>query len=91
MTVHARPVRRFLGAHWPGGRVDLVLLDPPYGDPEGPACLRILAEKHGERIDRVVYECAGKEDPPIPEGLERERELLYGDSKLILLRGGARP
>ena len=91
LVVHPMAVRRFINTHWPAGRIDLVFMDPPYDDPEGEACLALLAERHGENIGRVVFEPPGREEAKLPEGLVFERELLYGDTRLTLMKGREGP
>jgi 16S rRNA (guanine966-N2)-methyltransferase len=69
------------------GAYDLVMLDPPYGDPGLEKVLTLLARPGGlkasallvleERADRVV-------EPP--DGLRVVRRVAHGDSSLTLMR-----
>jgi len=86
--VFKEKVRYYLKNHWPEGGAELVLLDPPYGDAEGPKSLALLAELHAEEVGRVAYESAGGEEVQTPPGLEKQRTLSIGDSQVTLFRGG---
>jgi 16S rRNA (guanine966-N2)-methyltransferase len=61
---------------------DLVLCDPPYGYDHSrfvPHLARLLAED-----GLLVYESAGREDPPDVPGLEIRTSRRYGSARLTL-------
>jgi 16S rRNA (guanine966-N2)-methyltransferase len=77
----------FLRRRWPSPPPGLVFLDPPYGEPLGPALLAALAAR---RPARIVYESEDR-DLDAPGGLVIERVLRFGDTRVTLLRGGEAP
>ena len=69
---------------------DLVLLDPPYdADPEMLADTLSQAARRTTAGGLIVLERASRRDPILPEGLERVRDVVSGDSTLTLLRRSA--
>lgn len=70
-----------------GLRVDLVLLDPPYAEPEAAdRALRSLATSGIlARHATVVVEASRRTPPPEIEGLSRVDERRYGDTVLYWL------
>jgi 16S rRNA (guanine966-N2)-methyltransferase len=69
---------------------DLVLLDPPYdADPETLADTLSQAARRTTAGGLIVLERASRRDPILPEGLERVRDVVSGDSTLTLLRRSA--
>lgn len=69
---------------------DLVLLDPPYdADPEMLADTLIAVARRTIAEGLIVLERASRREPVIPDGLERVRDVVSGDSALTLLRRSA--
>ncbi|MBI3925801.1 MAG: RsmD family RNA methyltransferase [Armatimonadetes bacterium] len=69
------------------GRFSVVLADPPYGDPAGPATLEQLAP-HLESQAVVVFEHHHKDPyPDQPAGLRLERRRRFGETALSYYRG----
>jgi 16S rRNA (guanine966-N2)-methyltransferase len=61
---------------------DLVLCDPPYGYDHAkltPHLARLLGD-----TGLLVYESAGREDPPVVQGLEQRTSRRYGSARLTL-------
>ncbi|MCB9514980.1 MAG: RsmD family RNA methyltransferase [Candidatus Krumholzibacteriia bacterium] len=87
MAVRRAEAVDFVRRQWPSPAPGLVFLDPPYGEPLGPALLAALAER---RPARVVYESEDR-DVDAPAGLVIERVLRFGDTRVTLLRGGEAP
>ena len=90
IAVMRSDVRHFIERRWPRRRVNGILMDPPYDDASGPAALMALAEQRGADLDWVAVEHADRE-LGAPPGLEIERVLRCGDTRVTLLRGGGRP
>ena len=69
---------------------DLVLLDPPYdADPEMLSdTLRDAARLTGAG-GLIVLERASRREPAVPDGLDRTRDVVAGDSALTFLRRSA--
>lgn len=69
---------------------DLVLLDPPYdADPEMlTGTLRDAARLTGPG-GLIVLERASRREPVVPDGLDRTRDVVAGDSALTFLRRSA--
>ena len=68
---------------------DLIVLDPPYGASDLSAALTAATD----RIDDeglVVLERATRRDPPVPNGLQRTRDIKSGDSTLTFFRKASR-
>ncbi|MBM4118561.1 16S rRNA (guanine(966)-N(2))-methyltransferase RsmD [bacterium] len=76
---------RFIEREWPRPAPDGVFLDPPYGDPAGPAALAAIGRLGAERPVWLAYESADRE-LVAPPGLVCERALRCGDSRVTLLR-----
>ena len=69
---------------------DLVLLDPPYdADPEMLTDTLIEAARRTSAGGLIVLERASRREPGIPDGLERVRDVVAGDSALTFLRRSA--
>lgn len=69
---------------------ELVLLDPPYdADPEMLADTLSEAARRTAAGGLIVLERANRREPVIPEGLDRVRDVVSGDSALTLLRRSA--
>jgi 16S rRNA (guanine966-N2)-methyltransferase len=61
-------------------RYDLILCDPPYGlDATGLPYARVLTED-----GLLVYESAGREEPPDVPGLSQRTSRKYGSARLTL-------
>ena len=86
--VFKEKVRYYLRNHWPEKGAELVLMDPPYGDGEGPKCLRLLAELHAAETGILAYEAAGAEQIDTPEGLTLQRTMTFGDTQMMIFQGG---
>ncbi len=86
--VFKEKVRYYLRNHWPEDGADLVMMDPPYGDEEGPKSLSLLAELHAGDAGIVTYEAAGNEKIATPEGLALRRVMSFGDTQVIIFQGG---
>lgn len=69
---------------------DLVLLDPPYDvDPEMlTGTLRDAARLAGPG-GLIVLERASRREPVVPDGLDRTRDVIAGDSALTFFRRSA--
>ena len=86
--VHSGAVERWLER---SGRAlreyDVVLLDPPYGDPGLAAVLATLG-RPGTLKDSamVVVERPSGEHPESPDGLLEVRRVSHGDSALVMMR-----
>jgi 16S rRNA (guanine966-N2)-methyltransferase len=69
---------------------DLVLLDPPYdADPEMLADTLSEAARRTTAAGLIVLERASRREPVIPDGLDRVRDVVSGDSALTFLRRSA--
>lgn len=70
----------------PEGRVDLVLMDPPYADSGSEEVLAKLAvdTRLGDQA-LIVVECAQATPPQTPPGLEPLRVKRYGDTQIFIL------
>jgi 16S rRNA (guanine(966)-N(2))-methyltransferase RsmD len=69
---------------------DLVLLDPPYdADPQMVAETLSAAASRTAAAGAIVLERASRREPLLPEGLERVRDVVAGDSALTFLRRSA--
>ena len=69
---------------------DLVLLDPPYdADPEMLADTLRAAARLTAAEGLIVLERASRREPVIPDGLDRVRDVVAGDSALTFLRRSA--
>jgi 16S rRNA (guanine966-N2)-methyltransferase len=89
--VHSASVQRWLERGAPALReYDLVLLDPPYGDPGLAAVLASLGRpgtlKPGTMV--VVERRADEPSEPV-EGLPEIRRVAHGDSALVMMRAAA--
>jgi 16S rRNA (guanine966-N2)-methyltransferase len=84
--IHRRDALAFLAEA--GERYDLVLVDPPYGDPVMLAVLARLGE--GDRLlpgALVVAKHFWRDAPPAAIGrLERERERRFGETMITTYR-----
>ncbi|MDP6669981.1 MAG: 16S rRNA (guanine(966)-N(2))-methyltransferase RsmD [Candidatus Krumholzibacteria bacterium] len=76
---------------WAGEDYDLVFLDPPYGDPDGDLCLKRIVELRSGQFGKLVFEASSRDLPPVPEGLEIERQLEFGDTTVLILSEGGKP
>ena len=66
---------------------DLVLLDPPYdADPQMLSDTLRDAARLTAAGGLIVLERAGRREPVIPDGLDRIRDVVAGDSALTFLR-----
>ena len=84
-------IGRFARAKRPGDPpYDLVLMDPPYESPDGPAALQALATSDLVAPDGVVVFEASRRHPPggTPGWVELDRRT-YGDT--LLIRFAPRP
>lgn len=61
---------------------DLVLLDPPYGEPSLSAALDVL-DRHATGV--VVAEMSSREEPPPLRRLQPIRDRRYGDARVVFL------
>ena len=69
---------------------DLVLLDPPYdADPEMLADTLSEAARRTTAAGLIVLERASRREPVIPDGLDRVRDVVSGDSALTFLHRSA--
>jgi 16S rRNA (guanine966-N2)-methyltransferase len=69
------------------GRYDLVFADPPYAQPYPAAAFAALRERGAiDPQTTVVYEHAGRENPPQDPQMTLERSARYGDVALAFLR-----
>jgi 16S rRNA (guanine966-N2)-methyltransferase len=87
-TVDCAPVESWLRRH--AGRLgdyDLIMLDPPYGEPGLDNVLSQLARPAALKAEAlvVIEERADREIAP-PPGLETVRRVSHGDSALTLMR-----
>jgi len=89
--VHSGAVERWLQRN--GGALreyDLVLLDPPYGDPGLADVLATLGApgtlKQGAM---VIVERRSDEDHASLAGLVEVRRVIHGDSMLVMMRAAA--
>ncbi|MDQ6747176.1 MAG: 16S rRNA (guanine(966)-N(2))-methyltransferase RsmD [Candidatus Dormibacteraeota bacterium] len=91
--VHSGAVERWLEREQRTLReYDLVLLDPPYGDPGLPAVLAALAQPGILKENAlVVVERRSDEKPDAVEGLLEVRRVTHGDSALHMMRGAGGP
>ena len=64
---------------------DLLVLDPPYDDPGVGQVLSRL-EKLMSLGAFLVYECRARNKPPDLEGLEKIRDKIYGDTRLVIYK-----
>ena len=70
------------------GTFDIILGDPPYGAPEGPACLPLLASRLNPQ-GWVVWEHHHKDAyPDAVEGLELWRRRRFGETAVSYYRQG---
>jgi 16S rRNA (guanine966-N2)-methyltransferase len=78
--VHAAAVDAFLRTA--AGAYDVVLLDPPYdlGDDELAATLALVAARLAPDALVVVERSSRSPEPSWPDGVERTRERVYGDT-----------
>ena len=86
--VDCAPVEAWLRRHQGDlGVYDLVMLDPPYGDPGLENVLSHLAQPKalGSGALVVLEESADREVEP-PDGLKVVRRVAHGDSALTLMR-----
>lgn len=68
-----------------GDCFDLAILDPPYDDVLAPGILpRLVAVLAEEAF--VVYECRSFVKAPDSAGLEKIRDRIYGDTRLVVYR-----
>lgn len=89
--VDCAPVEAWLRRHQEGlGMYDLLMLDPPYGDPGLEKVLSYLAQPRVLKPDAlVVLEAqADHEIAPSP-GLDRTRRVAHGGSALTFMRPSA--
>lgn len=93
--VAAVDAARFCAAPGPEAPFDLVLCDPPYGEPL-PRVLRVLATLDaagGLAPDALVVVERDRRDPDldrlVPAPLRHERDRTYGDTTLRYLRRAA--
>ncbi|HEV1996646.1 MAG TPA: 16S rRNA (guanine(966)-N(2))-methyltransferase RsmD [Candidatus Dormibacteraeota bacterium] len=89
--VHSGAVERWIER---SGRAlqeyDLVLLDPPYGDPGLTTVLESLGRPGVMKgAVMVVVERRSDERPAPVEGLLEVRRVTHGDSSLVMMRSGA--
>lgn len=83
--VHCAPVETWLESNRSElGGVDLVLIDPPYGDRTLDRALATLAETLGPGATVVVEERASRR-PQAPEPLVETRYVKHGDSALTMM------
>ena len=69
---------------------DLVLLDPPYdADPQMLAQTLKEAARRIAAEGLIVLERASRREPVLPDGVERVRDVVAGDSALTFLRRSA--
>lgn len=86
--VHCAPAEVWLERNAAGlGEVDLVLIDPPYGD---AGLVRVLSRLASPGVLRatslVVVEERSDRAIEAPGGLEETRRVVHGDSALTMLR-----
>jgi 16S rRNA (guanine966-N2)-methyltransferase len=89
--VDCAPVEAWLRRHQEDlGMYDLLMLDPPYGDPGLERVLSHLAQPRSLKAGALVVleESADREVAP-PPGLERTRRVAHGGSALTLMRPSA--
>ena len=89
--VHSGSVERWLQRNATAlGEYDLVLLDPPYGDPGLGGVLATLGApgtlKQGAM---VIVERRSDEEHGVISGLPEVRRVAHGDSMLVMMRSGA--
>lgn len=78
-----------LRAQPPSGRFDMVLADPPYGEPLADLLALLAALRDGGGLvagARVVVERDRRAVDEIPGWLDLERRRTYGDTVLLFLR-----
>ena len=87
-TVDCAPVESWLRRHQ--GRIfdyDLIMLDPPYGEPGLENVLSYLARPAALGADAlVVLEERADREIALPSGLETHRRVSHGDSALTFIR-----
>lgn len=70
----------------PSTTFDLVLLDPPYGDPSlTPTLLSLLTNARLHTQSLLVVEHSAAQPPHLPPGLTLDLQRSYGDSAVSLL------
>jgi 16S rRNA (guanine966-N2)-methyltransferase len=83
--VHCREVCRWLAAAGQEG-FDLIYADPPYAGGLYPAIAAKVAAGSWLRPDgTLVFECASKAMPAIPDGWQLADQRTYGSTGLLLL------
>jgi 16S rRNA (guanine966-N2)-methyltransferase len=89
--VDCAPVEAWLRRHQEGlGTYDLLMLDPPYGDPGLERVLSHLARpKMLKPGALVVVEQDADHEVAAPPGLERSRRVVHGGSALTFMRPAA--
>lgn len=85
-VVHTDAVRWLESHSAEVGAASLVLLDPPYGEPQLERALQLL-DAHARGT--VVVEHAAGDPLPALKSLRVARERSYGDTRLTILRPGA--
>jgi 16S rRNA (guanine966-N2)-methyltransferase len=88
--VHSAAVETWIARH-PGeiAEFDLVIADPPYGDPGVPAVLEALGERMKPEAMLVVEDRAGR--PHAATSLDEVRRVRHGGSALTFFRPAPRP
>jgi len=86
--VHSGAVERWIERNGRALReYDLVLLDPPYGDPGLMAVLASIGRAGALKPQAmVVVERRSDEHPEPVEGLLEVRRVTHGDSSLVMMR-----
>ncbi|MEA2681740.1 MAG: rRNA (guanine966-N2)-methyltransferase [Chloroflexota bacterium] len=86
--VHSGAVERWLEYSRDALReYDLVLLDPPYGDPGLEGVLTTLGSAGTLKDSAMIVVERRSNDPPAPvEGLIEVRRVTHGDSALVMMR-----
>ena len=89
--VDCAPVEAWLRRHHDGlGAYDLLMLDPPYGDPGLERVLSHLAEPGVLKPSAlVVLEADADREIAPPPGLDRTRRVAHGGSALTFMRPSA--
>ena len=89
--VHSGAVERWLERSTNALRgYDLVLLDPPYGDPGLAGVLASIGRTGALNAEAmVVVERRADEGSEAVEGLVQVRRVVHGDSCLVLMRSAA--
>ncbi|MEA2646247.1 MAG: rRNA (guanine966-N2)-methyltransferase [Chloroflexota bacterium] len=84
--VDCAPADRWLERHAASGGYDLVLADPPYGDPGLTRAMTLLAEPGALAVGGwLVVEARTSAPPVVPDGLTEVRSVRHGDSTLTIL------